>query len=40
MDGLLRRLTAKVDGNVGGGVQVDFDVQLDELGEPQEITAP
>ena len=39
-DGLLRRLTAKVDGDVGGGVQVDFDVQLTELGEPQEISAP
>ena len=39
-DGLLRRLTAKVDGNVGGGVQVDFDVRLAELDEPQEISAP
>ena len=40
VNGLLRRLTANVDGNVGGGVQVDFDVQLSELDEPQEISAP
>lgn len=39
-DGRLRRLTATVDGNVAGGVQVDFDVQLTELDEPQDITAP
>ena len=39
-DGRLRRLTANVDGNVGGGVKVDFDVQLSELDEPQEIKAP
>jgi hypothetical protein len=39
-DGQLRRLTAKVDGNVGGSVKVDFDVQMSELGEPQEIKAP
>ena len=39
-DGLLRRLTAKVDGNVGGGVSVDFDVQMAELNEEQTIEAP
>lgn len=39
-DGKLRRLTVSVDGNVGGGVKVDFDVQLSELDEPQEISAP
>jgi hypothetical protein len=39
-DGRLRRLTANVDGNVGGGVTVDFDVQLSELDEPQEIEPP
>jgi hypothetical protein len=36
----MRRLTASVDGNVGGGVEVDFDVKMSELDEPQEITAP
>lgn len=39
-DGKLRRLTVSVDGNVGGGVKVDFDVQLSELDEPQEISPP
>ena len=39
-DGRLHRLTANVDGNVAGGVKVDFDVQLTELDEPHEITAP
>ncbi|HEX8121854.1 MAG TPA: hypothetical protein VF549_11375 [Solirubrobacteraceae bacterium] len=39
-DGRLRRLTAKVDGNVGGGVNVDFDLQMSELDAPQEIAAP
>ncbi len=39
-DGKLRRLTAEVDGDVAGGVNVDFDVRLSELDEPQEITAP
>ena len=39
-DGRLRRLTANVDGDVGGGVKVDFDVQLTGLDEPQEISAP
>ncbi|HEX8084865.1 MAG TPA: hypothetical protein VF529_11305 [Solirubrobacteraceae bacterium] len=39
-DGRLRRLTANVEGNVGGGVKVDFDVQLTELGESQEIEPP
>ena len=39
-DGTLRRLTAKLDGEAGGGVNVDFDVKLTELGEPQEIEPP
>ena len=39
-DGRLRRLTASVDGNAGGGVKVDLDVQMTELDEPQEISAP
>ena len=39
-DGKLRRLTAGVDGKVAGGVKVDFDVQLTELDELQEITPP
>lgn len=39
-DGKLRRLTANVDGDVAGGVKVDFDVQFTGIDEPQEITAP
>ena len=39
-DGRLRRLTAKVDGDVGGSVKVDFDIQMSELGKPQTIEAP
>ena len=39
-DGKLYRLTAGVDGNVAGGVKVDFNVDLTGLDEPQEITAP
>jgi hypothetical protein len=38
--GYLRSLTAKVDGDVGGGVNVDFDLKMSGLDEPQEIAAP
>jgi hypothetical protein len=39
-DGRIRRITGNVDGDVAGGVKVDFDVTLSELDEPQEISAP
>ena len=39
-DGRLRRLTAKVDGDVGGQVIVDLDVKLTQIDKPQEISAP
>ena len=39
-DGRLRRLTARVDGEAGGGVKVDFDVRMSGLDEPQAIEAP
>jgi hypothetical protein len=39
-DGRLRRLTANLDSKVGGGVKVDFDVQMGELDQPQQIAAP
>ena len=39
-DGRLRRLTAMVDGDVGGQVIVDFDVKLTQIDKPQGITAP
>ena len=39
-DGRLRRLVARVDGEAGGGVKVDFDLRMSGLDEAQTIQAP
>jgi hypothetical protein len=39
-DGRLRRLIARVDGEAGGGVKVDFDLRMSGLDEEQTIQAP